>query len=497
MSAVVRPNRVRAFPFPRSSADRRKRDFSEVQEPYTLAESIAEADRCLTCGTPVCMDSCPVLADVRGMCEAVARGDLAAAYRKLRETNPLPVVTARCCPQLHRLCEDACAMRWAGHPIAVGMIQRFVADWERVESRQPEPPRATDTGKHVSVVGAGPAGLAAADLLRRYGHTVTIFEEGPAPGGTAWYGIPDFHLPKEVFLYEMERIQEEGVEIKLNMKVGRDVSLRDLLAGGSNAVLIATGLGEPVKEKPPGLELKGIYDGYRFLHDVFVDGVDNYLRRPKYDLGKEILVMGGGDAALDCARTALRLSSGNVTVVYRRTVNEMPADPIMIEEAKEEGVQFRFLAQSKSYNGVDGRIVSTTLSATRLGAPDEHGKPRVEVLPEQESEIRCSSVLLALGRRPNPFLQRKAGLKMGTNNSISIDDHYRTSMEGVFAAGDVTTGESLVVKAMASGREAAQRIHEYLMGLEEEHVSFYDRYYNQRTYEKLIHWQEDVGPPPP
>jgi len=202
----VEPSRVGQFPFRKSDPEERKNNFSEVQQPYTEEEVMREAERCLLCGTPVCIDACPVLLDVRGMNEAVARGDFNKAHERIRETNPLLGVTARCCPQLQGLCEDACVLRWSGQPIGIGLIQRYIADWERKQQRKPPDPSIfPDTGKNVAVIGSGPAGLAGAELLKRYGHNVTIYEELSRAGGTAWYGIPDYHLPKDVLNYEIEK----------------------------------------------------------------------------------------------------------------------------------------------------------------------------------------------------------------------------------------------------------------------------------------------------
>jgi glutamate synthase (NADPH) small chain len=512
----VEPNRVGGFPFRKSNPEERKKDFSEVQQPYTEEEVMREADRCLLCGTPVCIDACPVLLDVRGMNEAVARGDFKKAYERIRETNALVGVTARCCPQLQGLCEDACVLRWSGQPIGIGLIQRYVADWERRQHEQQqqqqqqekgkqeqksEPSIASDTGKMVAVIGAGPAGLAAAELLRRYGHHVIIYEELSTPGGTAWYGIPDYHLPKDVLLYEVDRIKEMGVKIKADVKVGKDITLSQLM-NENDAILIAAGSKDIVKLDTPGIDLKGIYDGYQFLRDVFGNGVSDYIndnnksKKYHYDLGKEIIVVGGGDSALDCARTALRLTKGNVTIVYRRTENDMPADPIMLQEAKEEGVKFRFLADPKSFEGSNGYITTIEMNFMKLGAPDQTGRKSPEPVPGKEFKIKCSSVLLAIGRGPDSFLQKKAGIKTGKKNSIAIDVQYKTSMKGVFAAGDITTGETLVVKAMSSGREAAQRVHEYLMNLENNHMSFYERYYIENSYDRMLEDTDAKGSPP-
>lgn len=500
MNAYVKPKRVGPFPFARNDAEARKKNFSEVALAYNKDQVMLEADRCLRCETAVCIDACPVQSDVRGMCEAVSRGDFATAFRRIRETNPLAGTTARCDPQMYSLCEEACALKWGGQPVAIGQIQRFVADWEMNESRQPNPSMAEPTGKHVAIVGTGPAGLGAADLLRRYGHSVTMYDELLTPGGTAWYGIPDYHLPKNVLLYEIERIKGVGVEIKTGVRVGRDITLTELLSEGTDAVIIATGSKDIMKMDTPGSDLEGVYDGYKFLEDVYVHGVGAYIRKPAYDLGKEILVIGGGDSALDAARTALRLTGGHVSIVYRRTEKEMPADPTMTEEAKEEQVEFKFLTNPKRFNGSGGRLVSVTMSAMKLGAPDASGRRSPEPITDQDFEMKCDTVLVAVGRGPNSFLQKKYGLARGKRQAIVVDEHFQTSMPGVFAAGDVVTGESLVALAMAQGRQAAQYAHEYIMNLQSKHVSLYDRYYTRRTSPRHysdMYYRKEEGPPPP
>lgn len=493
--STVSKKRVGPFPFPKSSPDTRVLNFSEVEQPYTMEEAMLEAERCARCLNPVCIAVCPLQLDVRGMCDAVANGDFATAYRRIRETNALLGVTARCCPQMDGLCEDACVWSLDGDPVSIGMIQRFVADWEQFCSRQADPSSLPDTGKHISIIGAGPAGLAAGELLRRYGDSVTIFDELPFPGGTAWYGIPDYHLPKDVLQYEIERIKDQGVEIRTGIKIGRDLSLPELLAQ-SDAVLIATGAKDVSKFDVPGIDSKGIYDAYQFLEDVYLPGVDHYIKNPSYDLGQNILVIGGGDSALDAARTALRLTRGKVTIVYRRTESEMPAYPFIIEEAKEEKIGFKFLASPRSYNALNERVSNVTMIQMKLGAPDKTGRRSPEPVEGADFVMSCDSVLLALGRGPNSFVQSKYGIKVGKSNSIQIDGQHRTSIPGVFAAGDVTTGETLVVKAMSDGREAAQRIHEYIMNIgNERHVSLYDTYFGKRATtefrEKMLTFTEE------
>src|SRR6476660_3570213 len=264
---MVDPNRVGEFPFRKADPEKRKSNFLEVQQPYSEQEVMKEAERCLLCGTPVCIDACPVLLDVRGMNEAAARGDFKTSYERIRETNPLLGVTARCCPQLQGLCEDACVLKWSGQPIGIGLIQRYIADWE-IKHRQPPLSIEQDTGKKVAVIGAGPAGLAGAALLRRYGHQVTIYEASKMPGGTAWYGVPDYHLPKEVLVYEIEQIKAMGVNIRTSVTVGEDVTLSKL-RDENDAVLISTGSKDIINLDIPGINLKGVMSGYEFLQGVF------------------------------------------------------------------------------------------------------------------------------------------------------------------------------------------------------------------------------------
>ena len=494
---MVEPNRVGGFPFRKTSAEKRKSDFSEVQQPYSEEDVMREAERCLLCGTPVCIDACPVLLDVRGMNEAAARGDFKTSYERIRETNPLLGVTARCCPQLQGLCEDACVLKWSGQPIGIGLIQRYIAGWER-KHRQPPVSIEQDTGKKVAVIGAGPAGLAGAALLRRYGHQVTIYEASKMPGGTAWYGVPDYHLPKEVLVDEIEQIKAMGVNIRTGVTIGKDVTLSKL-RDENDAVLISTGCKDTINLDIPGMNLKGVMSGYDFLQGVFLEGLDSYLNSPKYRLGNDIVVIGGGDTSLDCARTALRLTKGkaNVTVLCRQSEAELHVDPIMLEEAKEEGVKFRFLGQAKSFEGDrNGHVISALVDEMHMGPPDQSGRRHEERMTNKEFRMPCSTVLVAIGRGPNSFLQEKAGIKTGKRNSIAIADDFKTSMNGVFAAGDVTSGETLIVKAMEKGREAAQRVHEYLMGFESNHVSFYEKYYSKISYERMLEGKCDAGPPP-
>ncbi len=494
---MVEPNRVGEFPFRKLDDKKRKSNFAEVQQPYSEEEVMREAERCLLCGTPVCIDACPVLLDVRGMNEAAARGDFKTSYQRIRETNPLLGVTARCCPQLQGLCEDACVLKWSGQPIGIGLIQRYIADWERKHPQQ-SPSIAEETGKKVAIIGSGPAGLAGGALLRRYGHKVTIFEASNMAGGTAWYGVPDYHLPKQVLINEIDKIKKMGVNITTNVTIGRDVSLPHLLEE-NDAVLITTGSKDIVNLDIPGVNLDGVLSGYRFLKTVFSNGLEDYLKNPKFKLGSDIIVVGGGDTSLDCARTALRLTkgNGNVIILCRIAKTELRVDPIMFDQALEEGVKFRYLVQVKSFEGDrKGHVKRAVIQKLSMSKPDQSGKSSPIVIPNKEFKMKCSTVLIAIGRGPNSFLQKKSGLSTGRRHSIAITKDYKTSMNSVFAAGDVTSGETLIVKAMEKGREAAQRVHEYLMDLESSHMSFYEKYYTHLSYDRMLRGKKHSDPPP-
>jgi glutamate synthase (NADPH/NADH) small chain len=481
-----RPNRVGTWPFPKEPGEERKKDWREVRISYSEDEVVLEAQRCLLCGTPVCVDACPVFMDVRGMCESASRRDFGEAFERIRETNAMTSVTGRCCPQLQGLCEDACVMKWAGQPISIGMIQTFISDWAR-KNHKYTPAISSETGKKVAVIGSGPAGLAGAELLRRYGHRVKIFEQFDKLGGTARYGIPDYHLPKTVLDEEIELILNMGIEVQINTRIGDQLRLHDLFDDQFDAVLVTTGPWDIRTFEAPGADLQGVFDAYTFLRDVYLEGVQNYLKRPKYEIeGKDVVVVGGGDSALDASRTAIRLGAKSVTMMYRRSEKELPADPILVEEGAEEGLQFAFQSNPKSFEGDSTRrLVRVIVSKMDLGPPDKSGRREPIPIPGSDYVMNASLALLAIGRGPNTYLSKREGIGIGKHNEIVIDDKYSTNLTGVFAAGDVTTGETLVVKAMGSGREAAQRVHEYLMGLDDKHVSLYEEYFLHTASERL------------
>ena len=304
-------------------------------------------------------------------------------------------MTARCCPRLQGLCEDACVLKWSGQPIGIGLIQRYIADWER-KNRQPPVSIEQDTGKKVAVVGAGPAGLAGSAITQKIWSSGNNTRRIYYAGGTAWYGVSDYHLPKEVLIDEIEKIKAMGVNIRTNTTIGKDVTLSQLLEE-NDAVLNTTGSKDTPNLEMPGVNLKGVLSGYQFLESVFLEGLESYLSNPKYSLGNDIIVIGGGDTSLDCARTALRLTKGkgNVTLLCFAPKTGLHVDPIMLEEAKEEGVKFRFPGQAKSFEGdSNGHVVATIIDSVHMSAPDQSGKRHPEVIANKEFKMPSCTVLI-------------------------------------------------------------------------------------------------------
>lgn len=459
---LVVPDRVRPRLLP---LDKRKKTFGEPVLGYSEAEAVLEAQRCLQCGSVVCMEACPLSVDVKGMIQALQNQDFRDAARILGKTNCLPGTTARVCPQLLGLCESACVMQWQGDPIAVGLLQRFVADWAREHKSYQKTWKATKSGLSVAIVGAGPAGLAAADFLIEKGHDVTIFEELKKVGGTAMYGIPDYHLAKDVLDYEVECIKQKGVVVKTGVTIGRDIGISTLFDQGFYAVLLATGCRDVIRFEAPGTGLVGVYDGYEFLKQVSLGGSERFLTGSSSSLGRVVAVVGGGNTAIDAARTSIRLGAEKVLLIYRRSMAEMPADISMIQAAEEEGAEFVFLTAPVRFYGDDKKHVRRMECVKmQLGEPDKSGRSRPIPVQGSNFMVDVDSVILAVGRKPDSRIPVNEGLKMGEAGGIAVDSNsFETSMQGVFAAGDVVTGETLVCKAMASGRMAAEKVHSFLL----------------------------------
>jgi len=484
----IRPKRVGPWPYPKKQEKGRIDNFEEVQIRYPEAEAIDEANRCILCPVPSCVRACPVNSDVLGMMRHIQHGDFDGAWKRIRETNCLPASTARVCPQLGSLCEANCVVGKRGDPVSIGMLQRFVSDWALEHNSYEEPKVEPRSGKRVAIVGGGPAGLAAADLLIRYGHSATIFDAQNKLGGTAMYGIPNFHLPKDVLEFEIERLKKMGVEARTDIKVGSKISLEEIFDEGFDAIIVATGAKDVTPFQVEGGDLKGAYDAYEFL--IKLDRMEYYKNRKQkipFKVGKHVLVVGGGDTAVDAARTSLRLGAKQVTMMYRRSEREITAYRFGLESAKEEGVKVEFLQVPIRFIGNErGWVKKAECVKMRLGEPDASGRARPVPIDGSNFTIDVDTVFIAVGRGPNTSVQKKERIKMEKWGGIIVDpETYETSYPGVFAAGDVVTGETLLIKAMNQGRRAAQRVHEQLTH-SKERLDLSQRYFTERYGRKAV-----------
>jgi len=454
-------------PMPEQPPDERVHNFDEVPLGYTPQQAFAEARRCLQCKRPQCVAGCPVKVQIPQFVALIAEGRFEEAARKIKETNALPGICGRVCPQ-EAQCELTCVLASRGEPVAIGRLERFVADWERARGDIQRPDPRPPTGLSVGVVGSGPGGLAAAADLAMWGHQVTVYELFHAAGGVLRYGIPRFRLPREVLDAELDYLQSLGVTLRLNFVVGRTATIDDLLTE-HDAVFIATGAGLPRFLDVPGENLLGVYSANEFLTRVNLMRADRF---PEYDTpvhcGNDVMVVGGGNVAMDAARTAVRLGSENVTVVYRRTRAEMPARDEEIVHAEEEGVRFEFLAAPVELLGDDeGWLRALRCRRMELGAPDETGRRRPVPIAGSEFELPCDTAIVAIGSRAHPLVpDTTPDLDVSRRGYIAIDETGATSKPGVFAGGDIVTGAATVIEAMGAGRRAAESIHRYLTGQE-------------------------------
>ncbi len=458
-------SREKRVPMRELSPEERVKSFAEVALGYNEEEAMQEASRCLQCKDKPCVSGCPVGIDIPAFVQAIREGDFEGAIAIIRESNYLPGITGRVCPQ-EKQCEARCRLGKRFEPLAIGRLERFAADWERAKGvRKPEV--AKPSGKSAAVVGSGPAGLTVAAYLAERGHRVTIFEALHEPGGVLAYGIPEFRLPRAVLSAELEYVRSLGVEIETNVLIGATYDIDELFELGYHAVFLGTGAGLPRFLGIPGENLNGIYSGNEFLFRVNL--MKAYLF-PEYDtpvkVGDKAVVIGAGNVAMDAARCARRLGA-EVTVLYRRSEAEMPARREEVMHAREEGIKFRFLTQPVAFLG-DKRF---SLRAVRclhceLGEPDESGRCRPVPVQGSEFEVEASTAIIAIGQSPNPIIAMKhPELKTTRWGTIVVDEQGRTSKQGVFAGGDITTGQATVIAAMGAGKRAAQAMHEYLMGL--------------------------------
>lgn len=443
-------------------------NWDEVALGYSLEEAKAEAERCLQCKNPTCIEGCPVNIDIKSFLLHVIEGDLDAATRVLKQRNVLPAVCGRVCPQEDQ-CEKACVLTKKYEPVAIGRIERYLGDRDlacELDARC-KPVVGDESGFAVAIVGSGPAGLACAQELRVRGHAVTIFESLHATGGVLLYGIPEFRLPKAIVQAEIEMLEEMGVEIVCDTVVGKTVTIDELMGEeGYDAVFIGSGAGLPVFMGIPGENLNGVYSANEFLTR------NNLMRAyefPTYATpiwrGRKVAVVGGGNVAMDAARTALRLGASEVFLVYRRTEDEMPARIEEVHHAREEGVEFKMLCSPVEIRGRDGWVTGLVATRMELGEPDESGRRRPVCVLDSDFEIECDTVIMAVGTRANPLLSDAApDIELSERGYIVTDEQGATSKAGVFAGGDIVTGAATVIEAMGAGQRAAKAMDGWLRG---------------------------------
>jgi glutamate synthase (NADPH/NADH) small chain len=446
----------------------RAHNFDEVALGYTQEMALLEASRCLQCKKPMCVLGCPVNIDIPKFVGALAESDLTAATRALKHDNNLPAICGRVCAQ-ELQCEIQCVLGKKGDPIAVGRLERFLADWERTEGHLEKPELLPPSGKRVAVIGAGPAGLTCAGDLARYGHQVIIFEALHAPGGVLIYGIPEFRLPKDVVYAEVDYLKSLGVEVCLDTVVGKLYTVDELLnEEGFNAIFMGTGAGLPRFMNIPGENYNGVYSANEFLTRVNL--MKGYLF-PKYDtpvkVGRKAVIVGAGNTAMDASRSALRLGADEVNIIYRRSRDEVPARAEEFHHAEEEGIIFNPLTNPvEIYGDEKGWVRGMRIIRMALGEPDEGGRRRPIPIPGSEYDIETDTVIMALGASPNPLVFYNAGGLERTRRGTVVADEQtgRTTKAGVWAGGDVVTGAATVISAMGAGKRAAADIDRYLRG---------------------------------
>ncbi len=450
---------------PEQDPTERIRNFYEVPYGYTPEQAMLEAQRCIQCKNPLCVGGCPVNIDIPWFIRLIAEGRFIEAARKLKETNGLPAVCGRVCPQEDQ-CEKVCIVGKKGQPVSIGRLERFAADYERDHGEITIPHIPTWTGKKVAVVGAGPAGLTVAGDLVKKGHKVTVFEALHVAGGVLMYGIPEFRLPKKIVESEVEYLKRMGVEIVVNAVVGKLETIDELLANGYSAVFVGSGAGLPTFMNIPGENLSGVYSANEYLTRVNLMKAYQF---PEYDTpvirGRRVVVIGGGNTAMDSARTALRLCPEEVSIVYRRSREELPARVEEVHHGEEEGIKFQLLTNPKRFIGdKDGRLKAIECVRMELGEPDESGRRRPVEVKGSEFCIDADVAIVAIGNGANPLIpQTTPDIKVNRWGNITVDpDTGRTSKKGVFSGGDIVRGGATVILAMGDGRRAANSIHEYM-----------------------------------
>ena len=450
-------------PMPSQDPNVRNKNFAEVATGYTTEMAIDEAKRCLQCRNPKCMGGCPVHIHIPEFIALVAEGKFEEAYQVISKSSALPAVCGRVCPQESQ-CEGLCVRGIKGEPVAIGRLERFVADWHN-ENTKEAPVKPESNGHKVAIVGSGPAGLTCAGDLARLGYEVTIFEALHLAGGVLVYGIPEFRLPKSIVQKEIDGLKALGVKVETNMVIGRTISIQELKEEyGFEAVFVGSGAGLPKFMNIPGENLKGVFSANEFLTRV------NLMKAYKPDsttpikMSRNVAVVGGGNVAMDAARCALRLGAEHVYIVYRRGMAELPARHEEVEHAEEEGIIFKTLTNPTEIIGDEnGTVCGIKCVEMMLGEPDASGRRRPVVKPDSEHTIEVDCVIMSLGTSPNPLIKATtSGLATENWGGIIVDETGLTSVEGVYAGGDAVTGAATVILAMGAGKTAAAGIHEYL-----------------------------------
>ena len=454
---------IKRTPMPTRSPAERRQDFAEVATGYTAEQAMQEAARCLQCKHKPCVGGCPVQVNIPEFIRLVALGDFAAAYEVIAQSSSLPAVCGRVCPQENQ-CEKHCVRGIKGEPVAIGRLERFVADWYNANGDYTSANKA-DNGHKVAVVGSGPAGLACAGDLLKKGYDVTLFEALHTPGGVLVYGIPEFRLPKAIVEREIDLLQQRGLRVMTNMVIGKILSVDELMdEHGFEAVFIGTGAGLPRFMNIPGENLGGVYSANEFLTRVNL--MKAYLSDSATPIhrGKRVAVVGGGNVAMDAARCALRLGAEEVTIVYRRSADELPARAEEVEHASEEGIRFAFLTNPVAILGDDAqRVCGLRCVEMELGEPDASGRRSPVVKKDSDFTIPTDTVIMAIGTSPNPLIKNTtSGLDIQRWGGIVADENGATSRPGVFAGGDVVTGAATVILAMGAGKKAASAIDAYI-----------------------------------
>ena len=452
---------------PERPAEERRGSFEEVGYGYDASDALAEAMRCLQCKNPTCEAGCPVNINIRGFIGAIIEGDLTSGVAILKERNALPAVCGRVCPQEEQ-CEASCVLAKKGEPVAIGRLERFLGDTDlacEIDHRC-VPEVAQRSGFRCAVVGSGPAGLACAGELAQLGHEATIFESLHAPGGVLTYGIPEFRLPKAIVAAEIDMLISMGVSIVTDTVVGQLTTVPELLADeGFDAVFIGSGAGLPVFMGIPGENLNGVYSANEYLTRVNLKRAYEFPARADTPVGRgrKVAVVGGGNVAMDAARTALRLGAEEVFLVYRRTEDEMPARREEVHHAREEGVQFKMLCSPSEIVGRDGFVTGIVATRMELTEPDDSGRRAPVCVLDSDFAIECDTVIMAVGTRSNPLLRQAApDVELTSRGYVTTDDDGATNVPGVFAGGDIVTGSATVILAMGAGKKAARAMDRWL-----------------------------------